>query len=105
MEEDFRISKESGFLYVQGVRTISPVVMQRFLSQIPDAARDADTHKVLVDARETKGSLGIAERFEYATRLAEHLRGQKVAFVLHLVFEQWQSVFGRMPCPFAGMMS
>ena len=83
MEEDLRISKKPGFLHVQGSGTISPSSMQHFLSRVPDAARDADTQKVLVDARVTQGSLSIMERFEYATRLAEHFRGLKVAFVLH----------------------
>jgi len=83
MKEDLRISKKPGFLLVQGSRTISPSSMQHFLSRITDAAHEADTSKVLVDARRTKGSLSTTERFEYATRLIKHLGVLKVAFVLH----------------------
>jgi len=85
MKEDLRISKKPGFLLVQGSRTISPSSMQHFLSWITDAAHEADTSKVLVDARRTKGSLSTTERFEYATRLIKHLGVLKVAFdVFHV---------------------
>ena len=64
MEPDPRISKKPGFLYVQGSENMTPSNIQQFFVRIPEAARDADARKVLVDTRGAEGSFSTMQRFE-----------------------------------------
>lgn len=83
MEEYFRISKNPGFLHVQGSKSMSPSGIEQFFLRIPETARDTDTKKVLVDARKAEGSFSTMERFDYGIMLAKHFTNLQVAIVVH----------------------
>ncbi len=83
MASNLKISIEPGFVMVRVAPTssVSSSSVHEFFTMMTDAARNADVGKILCDARSATGDLCIQERFDYASLIAYHFRGLKIAFV------------------------
>jgi hypothetical protein len=83
MAHTTEIETGNGFLDVQ---ITGRVDMTQALDELAAIRRTADGkgfRKVLVDCTGLFGEIRVKERFEYASRVAETLRGLRVAYVLN----------------------
>ncbi|MFH0779039.1 MAG: hypothetical protein V2A71_10520 [Candidatus Eisenbacteria bacterium] len=81
MTGHYEVKKEVGFIRVTDSRPATAETVQQFCERIPELAREWGVSRILVDHRDIPNSLSTAERFRYATEIAEHFRGLKIAFV------------------------
>ena len=55
--------------------------IQQFCEKMPKLARGSGVPKILVDYRDTPNTLSTMRRYRYATEIAKHSRGIKIALV------------------------
>lgn len=81
MAVNYNINKEIGFISVVVNNDAAEGGFEKFFVEIPKIAHESRISKILVDCRLIKNPLSTMKRFEYATGIAKHFRGIKVAFV------------------------
>jgi hypothetical protein len=82
MGENTEVRRESDYLYIRSSTPMSRIALQDFIDLVQNNSKRTNTNKVIVDARKVQGHITTMERFFFASELAEHLRGLKVAFVI-----------------------
>jgi len=81
MIRKFDVKERTGFLLVTDSSPVTQEGVRQFCEQIPTLARKLGVQKIVVDQRKTPSSLGVMDRFQYASEFAAHFRGFKVACV------------------------
>jgi len=81
MTGDYEVKKEAGRLFVNDSRPVTAETIQQFCEKMPELARESGVSKILVDHRDIPNTLSTMERYRYATEIANHFRGIKIAFV------------------------
>ena len=82
MGYNYNINKDIGVIYIVADSNFLEEGIKEFFVEIPEIAHESKIRKVLLDCRKVKSEITMTERFEYASELAKHFSGIKVAAVL-----------------------